>query len=276
MLHWTGAKTVITRGWGNKPFPVGGAADFPVDGGAEFLQASSDSGLKDELRHKEEQMAAMGSQIISGKGRYVASAETSRISSEGEYATLADISKSLSDSASLIMSDFNAWAGSSDMAVIEFNSDFDSQDIPQGRLVELMGAVQSGFMSMEIFFYNLKGYETYPQNWTLEDELKAIDESMKKQIENREPANGEIIDQSTGDDTTGKISGITFNGAQIQAIQKIVEAVGSGTITVESGRNQLVILLGLSQEQASKIIADVGTVQGAKAQGDIKSAAGVI
>jgi len=186
MLHWTGAKTVITRGWGNKPFPVGGAADFPVDGGAEFLQASSDSGLKDELRHKEEQMAAMGSQIISGKGRYVASAETSRISSEGEYATLADISKSLSDSASLIMSDFNAWAGSSDMAVVEFNSDFDTQEIPQGKLIELMGAVQSGYMSMETFFYQLKGYETYPQNWTLDDELKAIDESMKKQVEKRD------------------------------------------------------------------------------------------
>jgi hypothetical protein len=195
MLHWTGAKTVITRGWGNKPFPVGGAADFPVDGGAEFLQASSDSGLKEEIRHKEEQMAAMGSQIISGKGRYVASAETSRISSDGEYATLSDISKSLSDSASLIMSDFNAWAGSAEDVIIEFNSDFDTQELPQGKLVELMGAVQSGYISMETFFYQLKGYETYPQNWTLEDELEAIDESMKKQVENREKMNPLPIDE---------------------------------------------------------------------------------
>ncbi|MDD4689060.1 MAG: DUF4055 domain-containing protein [Eubacteriales bacterium] len=186
MLHWTGAKTVITRGWGDKAFPIGGAADFPIEGGAVFLEASSDSGLKEELRHKEEQMAALGSQIISGKGRYVASAETSRISSEGEYATLSDISKSLSDSASLIMSDLNAWSGKNQMAEIEFNTDFEVEKIPQGKLIELMGAVQSGFMSMETFYYQLKSYEVYPVNWSYDDEIKAIEESMQKQVVNRE------------------------------------------------------------------------------------------
>ena len=187
LLHWTGAKTVITRGWGDdKAFPVGGAADFPVDGGASFLEASSDSGLKDEMRHKEEQMAAMGSQIISGKGRYVASAETSRISSEGEYATLADISKSLSDSASKIMTDLNAWMGVEKQAEINFNTDFETATIDPQLFSVLMGALQSGAISEEIYYYQLKQYEMFPQTWSFEDEQKAKEESLKKQIEKRD------------------------------------------------------------------------------------------
>jgi hypothetical protein len=186
LLHWTGAKTVITRGWGDKAFPVGGAADFPVDGGADFLEASSDSGLKDEMRHKEEQMAAMGSQIISGKGRYVASAETSRISSEGEYATLADISKSLSDSASKIMTDFNAWMGIDKQAEIEFNTDFEQAKIDPQLLTALMAAYQSGMISEETYFFQLKQFEMYPASWTYEDEQKAKEDSLKKQVERRD------------------------------------------------------------------------------------------
>ena len=201
LLHWTGAKTVITRGWGDdKAFPVGGAADFPVDGGASFLEASSDSGLKDEMRHKEEQMAAMGSQIISGKGRYVASAETARISSEGEYATLADISKSISDSASKIMTDLNAWMGVDKNAEVEFNTDFETATIDPQLLTVLMGALQSGLISEETYYYQLKQYEMYPQTWSFEDEKKAREESLKKQIEKRDAMIPESLKNNNQED----------------------------------------------------------------------------
>jgi hypothetical protein len=58
--------------------------------------------------------------------------------------------------------------------------------MPQGKLVELMGAVQSGMMSLETFFYNLRLYEVYPPKWTDEDEVKAIDEAMNRQAAARE------------------------------------------------------------------------------------------
>lgn len=187
MLHWTGAKSIITRGLGpDKTFPIGGHMDFPTDGGAEFLEASSDSGLREEIKHKEELMAMLGSQLLSGKGRYVSSAETSRISSQGEYATLADISNTLSYSMTQILTLLNQWSGSEDEVSIEYNTDFETNEIPPGYLTELIGALQTGQISEDIFYYNLKKYEFYPANWTYEQEKEARKKSMDDQIQNRE------------------------------------------------------------------------------------------
>jgi hypothetical protein len=49
-----------------------------------------------------------------------------------------------------------------------------------------MGALQSGAISEEIYYYQLKQYEVFPQTWSFEDEQKAKEESLKKQIEKRD------------------------------------------------------------------------------------------
>ena len=207
MLHWTGAKTIITKQWGDKPFPVGGAPDFPADGDAKFLEASSDSGLKDELKHKEEQMAVMGSSLLSGKGRYVASAETSRLTSEGEFATLADVSNSLSYSFKQIFSFMNKWAGVEKDADVSFNTDFETADFNPQEIVPLMSAVQSGYLSRDTFFYLLKNKEVYPQTRTLEEEMKLIDADTEVQLARNEKlypalamANETPVDDNDDDD----------------------------------------------------------------------------
>ena len=180
MLHWTGAKTIVTKGWGDKTFPIGGAVDCES---ASFLEASSDSGLKDELRHKEELIAIMGSQLLSGKGRYVASAATSQISSEGEYATLADIANSLSYSMTQILKLLVEWAdGNPDEVNAEYNTDYQVAEIPQGRLTELSGARDAGKISKQTFYYNLNKYEFYPSNWTYEDEQSEIEKDLANDI----------------------------------------------------------------------------------------------
>ena len=187
MLHWAGQKTIVTTGWGDKPFPVGGNANLADGGTAVYLESASDSCIEKGMQKKEEQMAALGSQIISGKGRYVASAETSKISSQGEYATLADIANSLSYCMDAVLSFFMEWQTGKEADIeVEFNTDFSVDDIPQGKLIELMGAVQSGFMSYETFYYQLKTYEVYPSNWTIDDEKKGIEEATSKQAAQRE------------------------------------------------------------------------------------------
>lgn len=178
LLHWTGAKTVVTVGYGKNVVPIGGAFDLPEGGNAFFLEASSDSGLKEEMKHKEEQMAAMGTAIISGKGRYVASAETSKITSEGEYATLADIANSMSDSMSIIMSTLDMWAGGSGEIQVEYNTDYEAAKVDPTVLMQFMAAVQGGAMSWETFFYNMQTMELYPDGWTIEEERASIESSM--------------------------------------------------------------------------------------------------
>jgi hypothetical protein len=187
MVHWAGAKTIITKNWGDKPFPVGGAPDFPADGDAHYLESSSDSCIKDAMQKKEEQMAALGSQIISGKGRYVASAETARLTSEGEYASLADIANSLSSCMTEIMGVFMQWATGNDTDVkVEYNTDYEMAEMPQGKLTELMAAVDGGKISKKTFFYLLKGYEMYPEGTTFEDEEKDIQEGVAAKVASRE------------------------------------------------------------------------------------------
>ena len=90
-LHMTGAVTLCTRG-GNEgqDIPIGGSFNLPADGGAEFLEASTDGGLETAMNKKIEILASLQSAIIAGQGRYVQSAQTAQITSEGETATLKD------------------------------------------------------------------------------------------------------------------------------------------------------------------------------------------
>ncbi|MGD8305161.1 MAG: DUF4055 domain-containing protein [Ignavibacteria bacterium] len=182
MLHWTAAKTLVTKGFGDdKPVPIGGSFDLPTDGDAFYLEASSDSGLNVEMDKKKEQMAAMGASLISSQGRYVASAETSRINSQGEYATLSDLSKSLSTCMTEIMKELVEWHGKDSKNItITYNTDFELSEIDPNMLTAYMGAVQSGYMSWETFFYNMKNKELYPQDWTIESEKKAIEEGQEE------------------------------------------------------------------------------------------------
>lgn len=193
MLHWTGAKTIYTKGFGNNVVPLGGSFDLPVDGDAGVLEASSDSGLKDEMKHKEEQMAAMGTSLISGRGRYVQSAETSTIQSQGEYATLADIATSLSDAMTKVLKVFAEWAGRDNKDVaIEYNKDYELSKIDPQSLTAYIGAVQGGYMSYETFFYNMKNKEIYPEGWTLEDEMEAIQKGQEQLVIEEEPEQGQV------------------------------------------------------------------------------------
>ena len=196
-LHFTGSSTIITRGWGDTPFPVGGAADFPVDGGAEFLTRSGDDALEKGMRHKEEQMAVMGSTILSGKGRYIQSAETARVSSSGEFATLANMSRALSASLTYVLKLVDYWYGGKGDVSIQFNTDFETDRLDPQELIAYMGAVQSGRLSEKAYFYTLKQGEVYPDGWTFEEEQQAIQEDMKNRVAKQE---AEVVDMYEGNE----------------------------------------------------------------------------
>lgn len=187
--HFTGANTIVTRGWGNNPFPVGGCADFPIDGGAEVLQAGENSMLMQAMKQKEEQMTVIGSAVLANRGRYIQSAETSRLNTSGEYATLADISIALSNAMTDILKLFALWGGkTADKITVKFNSDFEIEPLNSQDLTSWMGAVQSGFMSWDTFYYNMNQREAYPAGWTLEQEQEAIkkgEEERVKKLDNQ-------------------------------------------------------------------------------------------
>lgn len=202
MLHWTGARTILAKGWDEKKsFPVGGVACLPDAGDASFLEASSDSALQEAMKRKEEQMSVIASSFITGKGRYVASAETATKTSQGEYATLADISNALSVCMKTIMLLFNEWANGKEDVNIEFNTEFEEVTLNPQVAVTWSGLVNSGLMSWETFFYNMKSKNVYQTGRTIEEEeaaiaqdteekIKARDEQMKQFYQNQINKNG--------------------------------------------------------------------------------------
>ena len=180
MLHWTGVPTVIARGWPKgETFPLGGVAGFnSVDGGADYLQAQSDTGLDRAMTKKEAIMAMLGTQLLSGKGRYVQSAQTAEITSQGEFATLSDVAGSMSSGMSTAMSFMMDWQNDGKAEIpIEYNTDYQAVDIPSGRILELGGAKNSGDISPETYFYNLKKYEMYPVGLTYEQDQADIEKA---------------------------------------------------------------------------------------------------
>lgn len=195
MIHWTGTRTIIAKGWKKtEAFPVGSCAVFPADGDAHFLESTADSELKEAMRAKEEQMSVLGSAMITGKGRYVASAKTAEVTSQGEYATLQDIANAFSDSMTRILKVLDEWQTNKESnAGVTFNTDFDLSESNMQDIVNMSGLVSSNLMSWDTFFFNLKEREIYPADWTKEDEEKAIEETVEKQIERRDKKMPELF-----------------------------------------------------------------------------------
>lgn len=190
MIHWTGARTVIITGWDEtKDFPIGGCAVLTEGGTASFLEASANSALEMAMRHKEEQLAMLGNTLISGKGRYVASAETASKTSAGEYACLADISNVMDSVMTAVLSLMVQWAGGNpDDVKIEYNTEFEEIEIIPNDITPLMGAVQSGMISWDAFFYNLKKKNFYAPDVTMEDEKKLIEQDNADRLKKRDDA----------------------------------------------------------------------------------------
>ena len=186
-IHFMGTATIVVRGWDeSKPFPVGGLAVIDKDGGAQMLEVSPNSSIEEAMKRKEEQMSILGAAMISGKGKYVASAQTANITAQGENANLADISNAMDAIMEKIFTLIMEWYGGTEDVEIEYNTDFENNEMNPQLFTALMSGWQSGAISWPTFFYNLKNKEMYPGGWTLEDEDTAIQETLETQIKRRD------------------------------------------------------------------------------------------
>ena len=184
MLHWSSARTIITNQLGDTDFHIGGVVDFPIGGGASYLETKSDALILEELRHKEEQMAVLGSSLLSGKGRYVASAQTAEINSDGEHASLSDVSTSLSEVMTYVLRIVMQWLrNDSTETSIEYNTVFKQTGFQPNELTTYIQAVAQGVLSFDAFYSIMESREIYPADWTLEMEKALLETKEKEKIE---------------------------------------------------------------------------------------------
>ena len=180
-LHWVGIKTLYLPGWNlqvNGQPRLGGAMAGPRDTVPQLIEASSDSGIKDEMQRKEERMAVLGAERISQQGRYIASKETARINAQSESATLSSMSSSLSESMSDVFSFLLDWAGFKDVNVsVDINKDFYEDDLSGEELLKWIESVQNGGASFEMYYFNMDKKEAFPPDWSMDKERAALEKA---------------------------------------------------------------------------------------------------
>lgn len=181
-LHYVSIKTVILPGYPvddpNYGPPVLGGALITPDGTSQpsILEATSVSGLANEMKAKEEKMAILGAQMLANKGRYIQSAKTSEIENQGQSGILSSLAGTLEEFFSVILSLKLKWAGlGEEGALVILNKEYMKNSMAPEQIKDLVAAVQAGKMSFKTFYYNISKLDMYPDGWTEEDEIKALD-----------------------------------------------------------------------------------------------------
>jgi hypothetical protein len=156
------------------------------NGGCGFLSLEG-SGLA-ELRQSaldlEKRMAVLGARILSSDPNGVESAKTAEIHRAGENGVLADLANGISTAMTTIITDLLSWVGVvSDDISIELNTDYLPTETDPAVLTALMGAYQSGMLSFEAFYYNLKKRGVYPVGWDQEVEKSMIEKGAAELID---------------------------------------------------------------------------------------------
>lgn len=185
-LHIVGHKTLFFPGWDKKLYgnpKIGGALAGPINGEPKMIEASSDSGIRTEMDKKKEEMAVLGSEVISSGASYIASVDTARVANSSESSTLTLLSKSLSKNLTAICRFVLAWARKPDPSMrVIINTDFFQDDIKGSELLEFMKAYQQGGISWDTYFETMKKKELYKAGTTSKQEKEAIEKSLEDQF----------------------------------------------------------------------------------------------
>jgi hypothetical protein len=181
--HFTGLPTPVVSGYtpenpGEK-LCIGSTTAwiFPDPSAkATFLefQGTGLGALKENLEAKKAEMAVLGARMLEQQKRAAETAEVSRVHRMGDVATLASIAQAISIGVEAALQTFSDWAGASGDVEFSLNRDFFPMPLDPQALAALVQAWQSGAISHETLFNNLKAGEIVDEDTTFEDEQAKI------------------------------------------------------------------------------------------------------
>ena len=141
----------------------------------EFTGAGLGS-LRETMRDKESQMAKLGSKMLEQQQRTVEATETVKMRQAGEHSSLAATANAVAELLTFAVSWWAQYKGvqtTNDLKV-ELNTDYGVAGLEPSKLTAIMNAYLQETMSFETMFYLLHKNETYPDGWTVEQELASI------------------------------------------------------------------------------------------------------
>ncbi len=189
--HFTALPTPVITGYGapsDEAIAIGSETFLVLknpQAKAFFMEfaGSGLSTLSQAMVSKESQMATLGARMLTQDSKGVEAADTARIHRSGEAGVLASLAGSVTKGIKRALGIAADWAGANaDQVEFELNKDFMPATMAPGMLKELLAAWQSGGISHEVLFNNLKRGEIIGEDVDLE--------AMKEDIDNDIPAGG--------------------------------------------------------------------------------------
>jgi hypothetical protein len=180
--HFTGLPTPVVCGVqleSGQSLSIGSAKAwvFPdPQASATFLEFTGQGlgELREAMREKESMMATLGARMLAPEAKGVESAQTASIHRAGENSVLASISQSISISLTHVLEWLRDWSNITGDVIVELNRDFVPPTMTAQDLTALVTAWQSGAISHNALFEQLKQNDIIAADKTFEDEQELI------------------------------------------------------------------------------------------------------
>lgn len=179
---FSGLPTLFISGLNeDKPIYIGGnmANVLPQpDSKAYFVEVVGEfNALRTNLEDKKREMAVLGARMLESQKAGVESAETIARRQNGEESLLSAMSQTISIGLTKALQWFAEWSGVQGVVSYQLNKDFIPATLSAQELTALVATWQSGAISANTLFENLKAGEIIAENVSFEDEQARIGES---------------------------------------------------------------------------------------------------
>jgi hypothetical protein len=145
------------------------------DSKAYYVEVAGEfAALRTNLEDKKREMAVLGARMLEQQKANVESADTIARRQSGEESLLAATAQTISQGLTTALGWFSEWASATGDATVALNHDFVPAGMTSADLVALVGAWQSGAISQETLFNNLKAGEIIADDVTYEEEQEKI------------------------------------------------------------------------------------------------------
>ncbi len=183
-LHFLALPTVWVAGFdlkGEKTLRVGAenawAAEDPnaTAGMLEYTGQGIGS-IALAMEDKKKELAILGGRLLEEQKKEAETATTVMLRQAGESSVLSNIATSCSHAWTQVLRWVADWMGQAQEQVeVVLNQDFTVTNVDGQTLAQLSADVQSGLISWDVYFFNLKRAEMVPDNINADDERKRIE-----------------------------------------------------------------------------------------------------
>lgn len=179
--HMVSIKTAVFPGWDRDEYgepALGGALTCPINTEPFIMEAKTESQLKEAMAEKVENCARLGSSILSGRGKYLQAKETAEINVGGDTCAVEAMSVMLQEKVDEILALKLRWIGEFDKSIkLSLNTQYFATGLDANYIATLIKGMQSNALSFDTFFYVMENGNMYPDGWTKDKELRAIEKN---------------------------------------------------------------------------------------------------